>query len=69
MEPVVDKINENTKPTSGIGIRIGIQRHKADWFRSYKEFYVPSDAYDVVFLKVRLAILCSKGFEIMDPNG
>ncbi|TFK71429.1 hypothetical protein BDN72DRAFT_837648 [Pluteus cervinus] len=68
MEPVIDKINEGVKPTSGIGIRIGIQRNKTDWFRNYKYFYIPSEAYDVVVLKARLAILCAKGFEIMDLN-
>lgn len=31
-----------------------------------QEFFLPSEAYDLIFLKVRIAILCAKGFEIMD---
>ena len=35
-------------------------------FSTSKEFFLPSEAYDVIYLKAKLVILCSKGFEIMD---
>ena len=31
-----------------------------------QDFFLPSEAYDLVFLKAKIAILCSKGFEVMD---
>ncbi len=31
-----------------------------------QDFFLPSESYDLVFLKARIAILCTKGFEIMD---
>lgn len=31
-----------------------------------KDFFLPKEAHNVVFLKARIAILCRKGFEIMD---
>jgi hypothetical protein len=34
-------------------------------FFSY-EFFLPSESFDLVFLKAKIAILCAKGFEIMD---
>ena len=30
---------------------------------------MPSDSYDVLFLKARIVIMCSKGFEVMDLSG
>ncbi|KAH9009063.1 CNH domain-containing protein [Lactarius hengduanensis] len=30
------------------------------------DFFLPSESYDLIFLKARIAILCTKGFEIMD---
>ena len=31
-----------------------------------QDFFLPSEAYDLVFLKAKIAILCTKGFEVMD---
>lgn len=33
---------------------------------SDQEFFLPSESFDLVFLKAKIAILCTKGFEIMD---
>lgn len=66
VEPVVDKINEKVKSTPAITSRFGFRTPKSDWFRHYREFFVPSEAYDVIFLKAKIAILFTKGFEIMD---
>ncbi|KXN90684.1 Rho1 guanine nucleotide exchange factor 1 [Leucoagaricus sp. SymC.cos] len=63
LEPVADKIGERPKPTNGIGWPWN--RSKTGWFRNYKEFMLPSECYDLIFLKARIAILCQKGFEIM----
>ena len=32
----------------------------------WQEFFLPSESFDLVFLKAKIAILCTKGFEIMD---
>jgi len=69
VEPVIDKIQEPRKP-QGASWSTNLWRHKSEWFRNFKDFVLP-DAYDLIFLKARLAILCSKGFMIMDladPN-
>ncbi|KAI8332877.1 hypothetical protein BC941DRAFT_462781 [Chlamydoabsidia padenii] len=36
------------------------------WFRLYKPFYIGAEATDVLLLKARLAIVCERGFEIID---
>ncbi|KAK7031608.1 CNH domain-containing protein [Favolaschia claudopus] len=66
VEPIIDKINERPKAPAGLGSRLGFRQPKADWFRSYRDFYLPSESYDVMFLKARIGIMCAKGFEIMD---
>ncbi|KAF7317883.1 hypothetical protein MKEN_00876200 [Mycena kentingensis (nom. inval.)] len=66
VEPIIDKINERPKAPAGIGSRFGFRQPKADWFRSYRDFFLPCESFDVMFLKARIAILCTKGFEIMD---
>ncbi|KAJ7623723.1 signal transducer [Roridomyces roridus] len=66
VEPIIDKINERPKAPAGIGSRFGFRQPKSEWFRSYRDFFLPSEAYDVMFLKARIAILCTRGFEIMD---
>lgn len=39
---------------------------RTEWFRVFRDFYIPTVATYVHFLKVKLAIVCAKGFEIMD---
>lgn len=31
-----------------------------------QDFFLPSESFDLIFLKARIVILCTKGFEIMD---
>jgi len=66
LEPVNDKINERVRATAGIGSRLGFRSAKSEWFRVYRDFFLPSDSFDVVFLKARIAIFCAKGFEVMN---
>ncbi|KAJ3569204.1 hypothetical protein NP233_g5203 [Leucocoprinus birnbaumii] len=68
LEPVGDKINERVKAPVGLGSRLGFRSTKSEWFRVYRDFFLPSESYDLIFLKARIAILCAKGFEIMDLN-
>ncbi|RXW24807.1 hypothetical protein EST38_g1012 [Candolleomyces aberdarensis] len=68
LEPVGDKITERVKAPVGLGSRLGFRSTKSDWFRIYRDFFLPSESFDLVFLKARVAILCAKGFEIMDLN-
>ncbi|QRV73994.1 Rho1 guanine nucleotide exchange factor 1 [Ceratobasidium sp. AG-Ba] len=65
LEPIIGKINE---PTRGGGAfsRFGFGVQRSEWFRIYRDFFLPSEAFDLVFLKAKVAILCTKGFEIMD---
>ncbi|KAF8329377.1 Dbl-like domain-containing protein [Cantharellus anzutake] len=64
LEPVTGKTAEKTKPTTFSRNIFGPKQ--LDWFRVYKEFFLPSDSFDLIFLKAKIAILCTKGFEIMD---
>ncbi|KAJ3514155.1 hypothetical protein NLJ89_g2537 [Agrocybe chaxingu] len=66
LEPVGEKINERVKATVGFGSRLGFRSAKSEWFRVYRDFFLPSDSFDVIFLKARIAIFCAKGFEIMN---
>ncbi|KAK2464009.1 hypothetical protein APHAL10511_003953 [Amanita phalloides] len=66
MEPVFDKINEKNKASGGLASRL--LGSKSNWFREYRRFLHSCEAYDVVFLKAKLAILCSRGFEILDTT-
>ncbi|KDR80795.1 hypothetical protein GALMADRAFT_60733 [Galerina marginata CBS 339.88] len=66
LEPVNDKINEGAKAPAGFGSRLGFRSAKSEWFRIYRDFFLPSDSFDVIFLKARIAIFCAKGFEIMN---
>ncbi|KAF8159396.1 CNH domain-containing protein [Crassisporium funariophilum] len=66
LEPVGDKINERVKAPIGFGSRLGFRSAKSEWFRVYRDFFLPSDSFDVIFLKARIAIFCAKGFEIMN---
>ncbi|EAU90429.2 signal transducer [Coprinopsis cinerea okayama7 len=68
LEPVGDKINEKVKAPVGLGSRLGFRSTKSEWFRIYRDFFLPSESFDLIFLKARIAILCAKGFEIMDLN-
>ncbi|EDR14514.1 uncharacterized protein LACBIDRAFT_305175 [Laccaria bicolor S238N-H82] len=65
VEPVIDKINERPKAPGGLSI-LGRRSNKSEWFRSYREFVLSSESYDLIFLKAKIAVLCTKGFEIMD---
>ncbi|KAH8833200.1 CNH domain-containing protein [Flagelloscypha sp. PMI_526] len=67
LEPVLEKINEGPKLQQGIGSHfLKLKANRSEWFRSYKDFFVPGEAYDIFFLKNKIAIMCTKGFEIMD---
>ena len=37
-----------------------------DLLTAEQDFFLPSESYDLIFLKAKIAILCTKGFEIMD---
>ncbi|KAI0292306.1 Dbl-like domain-containing protein [Russula brevipes] len=66
LEPVVGKINEKVKAPVSLSSRLGLRQPRSEWFRIYRDFFLPSESYDLIFLKARIAILCTKGFEIMD---
>ena len=66
LEPVGEKINLKVRAPIGLSSRLGLRSAKSEWFRIYRDFFLPSEAFDLIFLKARVAILCAKGFEIMD---
>ncbi|WVF70262.1 hypothetical protein IAT40_005051 [Kwoniella sp. CBS 6097] len=63
MEPVLNRSTEDTRQRRGFPNFLG---KGSDWFRPYKMFYLPAEVYGLHFLKHKMAIVCSKGFEIMD---
>lgn len=66
LEPVGERINDRSRAPAGIGQRFGFRPARSAWFRVYRDFFLPSESFDLVFLKAQIAILCTKGFEIMD---
>ncbi len=41
-------------------------RNRPEWFRTYKDFFLPSSVATIQYLRSTLAIVSSKGVEIMD---
>ncbi|KZT00585.1 Dbl domain-containing protein [Laetiporus sulphureus 93-53] len=66
LEPVVGKINERAKAPQTFSSRLGLRSQRSEWFRVYRDFFLPSESFDLIFLKAKIVILCTKGFEIMD---
>ncbi|KIY49935.1 Dbl homology domain-containing protein [Fistulina hepatica ATCC 64428] len=75
LEPVSEQINARTRAPTSLGSRLGFRSGKSEWFRIYrvrllywpfKDFFLPSESFDLIFLKAKIVILCTKGFEIMD---
>ncbi|CAL1714491.1 unnamed protein product [Somion occarium] len=66
LEPVLGKINERAEAPRTFGSRLGLRSQRSDWFRVYRDFFLPSESFDLIFLKAKIVILCTKGFEIMD---
>ncbi|KAF9466185.1 CNH domain-containing protein [Collybia nuda] len=64
LEPVIDRINEKVKPSGSIFERLKPSR--TEWFRHRKEFFLSGESYDLIFFKAKVAVLCSRGFEILD---
>ena len=64
LEPVLGRNTEDSaRQRRPFGSLLG---QRTDWFRLYKDFFIPTDALNVHFLKHKLAVVCAKGFEIMD---
>ncbi|KAM0753197.1 hypothetical protein T439DRAFT_378904 [Meredithblackwellia eburnea MCA 4105] len=64
LEPV--SIAERNRAAGKHGL-FGIGSSKnPEWFRTYKDFFLPSFVYSFRFIKSKLAIVCAKGVEIMN---
>ncbi|KAH8833423.1 CNH domain-containing protein [Flagelloscypha sp. PMI_526] len=68
LEPVRENINETQShpQVPGLGRKLRFGSVKSDWFKIYRDFVLPSESFDLIFLKAKIAILCSQGFEILD---
>ncbi|KAJ6488831.1 CNH domain-containing protein, partial [Mycena sanguinolenta] len=66
LEPNKKKINATTTAPGGPGNLFRFHEPKAEWFRSYGEFCMPYDAFDAIFLETKIAISCTKGFQLVD---
>jgi hypothetical protein len=65
MEPIAaDRENEDTRNRRFGGLSLLTAR--SDWFRLYKEFFVPSTATHVHFLKMKLVVVTARSFELID---
>ncbi|CAI2166631.1 17036_t:CDS:10 [Funneliformis geosporum] len=54
------------EPIGTTGQRKGMFQMRNDWFKEYKQFYVPSESYSVNFLRSKLCVTCTRGFEIVN---
>jgi len=73
LEPVTENTNEgettqNAQPQPPIVSTLNLWSQEQDWFRVYRDFFFGCDSYDLLFLNARIVVLCSEGFEIMDPS-
>lgn len=62
LEPILGR-NAEDRQRRPFGPLFG---QRTEWFRLYKDFFIPTEALNVHFLKHKLAVVCAKGFEIMD---
>lgn len=62
LEPILGR-NAEDRQRRPFGPLFG---QRSEWFRLYKDFFIPTEALNVHFLKHKLAVVCAKGFEIMD---
>jgi len=58
--------NKGVKSPARLGSSLGPRSTNSKWFRIYRDFYTPSDSFDVIFLQARIAIFAAKGFEILN---
>ncbi|KAI1296262.1 RHO1 GDP-GTP exchange protein 2 [Mortierella claussenii] len=47
----------------GFGLSLG--KSKSEWFKTYREFYVPSESSRLQMLSRMVCIVCPKGFEVL----
>ncbi len=67
LELVGDEIDELTKPPEpDLESHLEFRSTKLDRFRVYRDFFIPYESHDIFFLNARIAILCTRGFQIMD---
>jgi len=67
LEPVINAPHaEQQKGGGGLLGRFARDNKSSDWFRIYKTFFIPSEAYSMQFLRSKLCIVCARGFEIMN---
>lgn len=62
LEPVAGRSQRENKAT----FRRLLQGGNADSLKVFKEFYIPTESTSVHFLKSKLCVGCTKGFEIVD---
>ncbi|KAE9393016.1 hypothetical protein BT96DRAFT_999818 [Gymnopus androsaceus JB14] len=51
LEPVSEKINERAKAPSGLASRLFVRSPRSEWFKIYRDFFLPSESYNLIFLK------------------
>jgi len=61
LEPIDQKIRGKNKPTFRKLLQGG-----HDTLRVFKEFYIPVESSSIHYLKTKLCVGCTKGFEIVD---
>ncbi|RIB30027.1 CNH domain-containing protein [Gigaspora rosea] len=69
LEPicVVGSSSDKSKTSSSRrGAFASLIHSKTEWFKEYKQFYIPSESYSVNFLRSRLCVVCTRGFEIVN---
>ncbi|KAG9293935.1 hypothetical protein G9A89_019273 [Geosiphon pyriformis] len=67
LEPVV--VVNNHERSRGFNLALGSRRlglGKQEWFKEYKQFYIPSESYSINFLRSKLCVVCTRGFEIVN---
>ncbi|CAO3632920.1 unnamed protein product [Mucor hiemalis] len=64
LEPVCGDLRD--PKASKFFTKSGIFSKMPSWFKSYMEFYIGTESYAMHFLKARVVVVCSRGFEIIN---
>ncbi|KAI9478457.1 MAG: CNH domain-containing protein [Benjaminiella poitrasii] len=67
LEPLCGDLRKPANSQKFLNKKSGLFQNKIpSWFKTYMEFYIGTESYAIQFLKARVVVICSRGFEIIN---
>jgi hypothetical protein len=64
-EPICGDLKD-TNSSKYLATKASFMSKPPAWFKIYKEFYIGTDSFAIHFLKSKVLVACSRGFEVID---